>query len=106
MKKIFFLAGMLAFPAYAGEISKVGTAIEVESYRCEVTSQYGIQCINIGRVCEKFRAKEKERNDKIFGCAIEGSKNAPCPPWDVDQKAMKDNLNLSMMCTPLALGSL
>lgn len=60
----------------AGDISPVGAAVEVESYRCEVTSSRGISCINIGRICTEARAKQKVQDDYYFGCALDDWKKA------------------------------
>lgn len=106
MRFMLVILGLLACPAYAGELSHVGDAIEVESYRCEVVTPYRIECTDIGRVCEKFRAEEKSELDKSFGCAIEGSKNAPCPPWEEQMKRSKKNRDLFMRCMSLSLGAL
>jgi hypothetical protein len=86
-----------------GTLSPMGATIEVENYRCTVTSQRTIQCMNIGRVCAEFRATEEKRNAKTFGCAIEGGKNYPCPPDDpVRFKATVDGMRA---CWPMLYGS-
>lgn len=57
-------------------ISPVGSAIEVENYRCWVTSPRQITCQDIGRVCVAARKKAKETNAIRFGCALEDWKKA------------------------------
>lgn len=88
----------------AGDISSKGSTIEVQDYMCEVTSEYSIKCWNVGRVCVDFRTKEKERNDKAFGCALESNKNYPCEPWEKTTKRIHDNLSLSMTCSTMSFG--
>lgn len=83
-----------------GPISPTGTVVEVESIRCAVTSPYSIECINIGRVCVAARAEENKRSARIFGCAIEGNKNYPCPK-DEPQNKEKDDLRWHCIGTHL-----
>lgn len=56
--------------AAAGDISRTGAVIEVEAYRCQVTSPRTIECKNIGRVCEQALAAEKKESDYYLGCAL------------------------------------
>lgn len=85
--------------ALAGDISEKGSAIEVESYRCEVTSSRSIQCINIGRICTEARAKAKKQSDHYLGCALdEWKKTHPkesCPA---------DWYHSPMECSPIVFG--
>lgn len=71
LRTAFLVASLVAQPAFAGEISTPGDALEVESYRCVVTSPRTISCLNIGRVCEEARAKEEEANEHYLGCGLE-----------------------------------
>lgn len=77
---------LLSTAAHAGEISKIGEAIEVEDYRCVVKSERSIECQNIGRVCEAANAKQKKQNDYYFGCGLDKWKAAhpkeSCMPPD------------------------
>lgn len=95
---------VILLPGYslAGEISKPGTAIEVENYRCVTTSERTIRCQNIGRVCVAFRAQEKIRDDKEFGCATKTPQT--CEPWSETTKHINETLNLSMSCSSMLFG--
>lgn len=88
-----------------GPISPVGTVIETESYRCTVTSARAISCMNIGRVCAQFRADEDALIAKMFGCAIEGSPNYPCEPWEKTTKHIEKNSRLLSACTTMIFGA-
>jgi hypothetical protein len=76
-------------PPDQGALSPVGTSVEVESYRCTVTSERSIECQNIGRVCRKALAKYKARSDYYFGCALsEWERSHPgeeCPTVDYEE---------------------
>jgi hypothetical protein len=88
----------------AGDISKPGDAIEVENYRCEVTSSRAISCQNIGRVCQELNAKEKIEHDKTFGCATH--KPNDCPPWpDYESDAMKAHIQELSYCMKTIYGA-
>lgn len=114
MKKL--LAGivwiaLLPSMSSAGEISPTGSKIEVEDYQCTVTGPRNVQCINTGRLCAAYRAKKKAADDKVFGCAVEGSKNYPCKPWPDEQKRIEDDVAISQSldkfgCTPIGIGPL
>ena len=85
-------------------ISPTGTTIEVENYRCEVTSPRGITCMNVGRVCKAFRAAQEADTAKTFGCAIKGEPTYPCPPWEERMKKIEAESQASMMCMPMSYG--
>ena len=87
--------------ANAQEISPTGSTIEVESFRCTVTSPYTIQCINIGRYCVAARAEYKARQDRTFGCAIPGEKTYPCPKdyGDPNSAEFKRDVEIMRICS-------
>lgn len=91
-----------------GSISATGTSIEVENYRCTVTSPRTIQCLNVGRACVASRAEEDARSAKTFGCAIEGNKNYPCPKdqTDYNSPAFKKQAENLRMCSPMMFGGM
>lgn len=112
-RKALFALALFAAPAHAadrtpwvepplGPVSSTGATIETESYRCTVESPYRILCMNIGRVCIAERARQETETAKTFGCAIEGNKNYPCPPWVEQQKSIHESMKLN--CTPLSMG--
>lgn len=84
-----------------GSVSTTGSSIEVEDYRCTVTSPYSISCLNVGRVCVAVRAEQEKIDARRFGCAIESSKNYPCPK-DEPQDEYKSRLRWS--CVPSSMG--
>jgi len=98
------LMAILTAPACAGDISEVGSALEVESYRCVVTSARAIECLNIGRVCVAARAEEEKRSKRWFGCAIKGNENYPCPP-SPSREELEKNAKGSAGCFPTVFGS-
>ena len=106
MKRAFLIFALaIPCPALAGQISTAGTSIEVENYRCTVRDSRSIECLNIGRVCEDYRAKEKARNDASFGCAGKDSPNYPCKESrDDTMKHIKETEADSMACIPMVLG--
>jgi len=83
--------------AHAQEMSKVGSKLEVESWRCTATSERSIECINIGRVCEKKRNDYEAWSKTWFGCAVKGTH---CP---TDQEE-KQHPHPPEYCTPMLFG--
>ncbi len=87
MTRPLLIAALLALsgPAGAGDISPTGTSIEVENYRCTVTSPRTLECQNIGRVCEAQRAADEIERKKDFGCALRSPPDCPPTP-DYDRR--------------------
>jgi hypothetical protein len=107
-RTLAFVAGLVAVPLLAvadtaplitlqsqgppdppNAVSPVGASLEVENYRCTVTSERSIKCQNIGRVCRAALAKYKARSDYYFGCGLDGWRishpGEECPPVDYEE---------------------
>jgi hypothetical protein len=83
----------------SGNISPVGTTIEVENYKCVVVSARSIECTNVGRVCASARAKEQEFHDKYFGCRLD--------EWKLKhpgEKCPDDFFHSPRECWPMTFG--
>ena len=93
----------MATVAQAGDISPDGTAIEVENYRCTVTSPRTLECQNIGRVCEARRAADKIEHDKMFGCALRSPPDCPQSP-DYKSQEQQTKMRLQEICLTTQYG--
>lgn len=73
------------------DISPVGSAITVENMKCWTTSVRTINCLNIGRFCVEWRAKEKKHTDYYFGCALEDwQRKHPGEECDFSERKSED----------------
>jgi hypothetical protein len=83
------ISGAQCPPDPPTSVSPVGTSLEVENYRCTVTSERSIECQNIGRVCRAALAKYKEHSDYYFRCALNEWRTShpgkECPPVDSEE---------------------
>lgn len=84
-----------------GPLAATGTTIDIENYHCRVDSPRSMTCLNVGRVCVEKRARYEIRSARRFGCALESSKNHPCPPDDPNEKSESIEIG---SCWPLRIG--
>lgn len=104
MKKLLILALLYAPYCMAQDVSPTGTTIEVETYKCKVTSPRSIECQNIGRVCNAYNKLLAERHEKEFGCGLKDNKNYPCKPWEEILERIKKESDLANSCTRMIFG--
>lgn len=83
-----------------GPLAATGTTIDIENYHCRVDNPRSMTCLNVGRACIEKRARDETRDARRFGCALESSKNYPCPPDDPKENEIVEIGS----CWPLRIG--